>query len=134
MRNSCTCGHCGRVVGSAEGYCPVNPGRRLRIYICPYCSGPTYFDYGEQIPGGADGETVDHLPSDIAALYDEARECMSVAAHTAAVLVCRKILMNVAVDKGASEGQRFIEYVEYLDSKGYVPPDGRGWVDHIRSR
>lgn len=42
--------------------------------------------------------------------------------------------MNVAVDKGAPEGESFIGYIDYLDSKGYVPPDGRGWVDHIRKK
>ena len=26
----------------------------------------------------------------------------------------------------------FVEYVEYLAAKGYVPPNGQGWVDHIR--
>ena len=59
---------------------------------------------------------------------------MAASSPTAAVLVCRKILMNVAVDKGAPEGDGFIQYVDYLDSKGYVPPDGRGWVDHIRKK
>src|SRR5262249_12971361 len=59
---------------------------------------------------------------------------MTVNAFTAAVLLCRKILMNIAVSKGASEGQQFIEYVEYLEKKGYVPPDGKQWVDHIRQK
>ena len=42
--------------------------------------------------------------------------------------------MHIAVDKGAEEGKRFIEYVEYLSDSGYVPPDGKGWVDHIRKK
>ena len=42
--------------------------------------------------------------------------------------------MNIAVQKEASENLTFIEYVEYLSSKGYVPPDGKGWVDHIRQK
>ncbi len=42
--------------------------------------------------------------------------------------------MHIAVDKGADEGKRFIEYVEYLSNAGYIPPDGKEWVDHIRSK
>ena len=42
--------------------------------------------------------------------------------------------MNVAVWEGAEEGKKFVEYVKFLADKGYVPPHGEGWVDHIRSR
>jgi hypothetical protein len=80
------------------------------------------------------GNTVEHLPSDIASLYAEARNCLSVAAPTASVLACRKLLMNVAVSQGADEGKNFTEYVTYLSDKGYVPPNASGWVDHIRKK
>lgn len=42
--------------------------------------------------------------------------------------------MNIAVSQGADEGLRFVEYVEYLANSGFVPPNGRGWVDHIRKK
>ena len=42
--------------------------------------------------------------------------------------------MNVAVDKGATEGQAVQQYVDYLDDNGFVPPESKGWVDHIRDR
>jgi Domain of unknown function (DUF4145) len=42
--------------------------------------------------------------------------------------------MHIAVEQGASEGQTFVKYVDYLAAKGYVPPNGRAWVDHIRSK
>ena len=42
--------------------------------------------------------------------------------------------MNVAVQKAAAENLKFIEYVEYLSNNGYVPPDGKSWVDHIRQK
>ncbi|TON03793.1 hypothetical protein CGH64_25965, partial [Vibrio parahaemolyticus] len=28
----------------------------------------------------------------------------------------------------------FIHYVNYLAEQGYIPPNGRGWVDHIRKK
>ena len=42
--------------------------------------------------------------------------------------------MNVSVSVGAGAGLKFIEYVEYLAANGYVPPNGKGWVDHIRKK
>lgn len=60
--------------------------------------------------------------------------CVSVNSHTAAVLTCRKLLMNVAVAQGAPVGESFLTYVEHLAAKGFVPPNGRVWVDHIRNK
>lgn len=42
--------------------------------------------------------------------------------------------MHIAVEVGASEGLNFIEYVKYLSDQGYVPPNGKQWVDHIRKK
>ena len=42
--------------------------------------------------------------------------------------------MNIAVAQEAEEGKSFLFYVEYLAQQGYVPPNGRGWVDHIRKK
>ena len=86
------------------------------------------------MPGVHYGSEVTELPSDVNALYGEARDCMTVSAHTSAVLTSRKLLMHIAVEKGASAGRSFIDYVQYLADGGYVPPDGTGWVDHIRKQ
>ncbi len=67
-------------------------------------------------------------------MYDEARESYTASAYTGAVMICRKILMNIAVDKGAAAGESFLQYIEYLDQAGYLPPDGMGWVDYVRKR
>ncbi len=42
--------------------------------------------------------------------------------------------MHVAVEKGAGEGKSFKEYVDFLADNHYVPPDGKTWVDHIRTK
>jgi Domain of unknown function (DUF4145) len=39
-----------------------------------------------------------------------------------------------AVAQGAPENQTFMAYVEHLAASGYVPPHGKGWVDHIRKK
>jgi len=73
-------------------------------------------------------------PKDVESLYEETRKCTSAGAHTAAVLACRKILMHIAVDQKAKEGLSFLDYVEYLANNGFVPPNGKRWVDHIRKK
>lgn len=42
--------------------------------------------------------------------------------------------MNLAASQGAKEGKSFVDYIDFLAEKGYVPPNGRGWVDHIRTK
>ncbi|MCT7650544.1 DUF4145 domain-containing protein [Aliarcobacter butzleri] len=64
----------------------------------------------------------------------KARRCTGEGCYTGAVLLCRKMLMNIAVVQGAKEGLKFIEYVTYLSDNGYTPPNGKHWVDHIRKK
>lgn len=130
--HSYTCGFCGRFVGVSLGY--FSNKNKDRIYICAACRRPSYFQGDKQVPGAPHGREVGNLPTDIEALYQEARNSFTVNAFTASVLACRKLLMNIAVARGASEGKKFIEYVEFLSEKGFVPPDGKGWVDHIREK
>ncbi|MBA3713160.1 MAG: DUF4145 domain-containing protein [Pyrinomonadaceae bacterium] len=133
------CGYCGAHTGPNRGYYPeghrsdqCTDGTYRTIYICTYCESPTYFLGEQQTPGVATGNPLKHLPAIVAEAYDEARKCMSVGAYTAASLLCRKLLMNVAVAEGAKPGEHFIVYVNYLDSSGYIPPKGKPWVDRIR--
>ena len=131
------CGYCGKEVGSAHGFLAKVAGSRVRdsIYVCPRCQQPMYFDSDDfQVLGVPYGDDVEAVPDDIASLYAEARRACSTSAYTAAVLTCRKILMNIAVAQGAEEGLSFMAYVEYLSAQGYVPPGGEGWVDHIRRK
>jgi hypothetical protein len=102
--------------------------------ICPSCNQPTYFRSADQFPGVSFGSPVRGLPDDVESLYEQVRECTSAGAYTPAVLACRKILMHIAVDQKAKEGGSFLDYVEYLAANGFVPPNGKGWVDHIRKK
>ncbi len=133
------CGYCDRSVASAKGL----PGAyrywgeiiKSFICICPHCSQPTYIEGNIQVPGSKFGGHVESiLDSSVIELYDEARNCMAISNYTASVLCCRKLLMNIAVSKGAKEGLQFIKYVEFLSDNHYVPPDAKDWVDHIRKK
>jgi len=86
-----------------------------------------------QVPGVSFGEQVEHLPKEIGDLYEEIRKSTGVGAYTSSVLSCRKILMHIAVEKGAEEGKPFIFYVEYLVNNHYAPPGSKPWVDKIRT-
>lgn len=127
------CGYCGREVAADKGYFRDDEKSHY-IRICPRCAKPTYFDAGKQVPDIAPGNEVKEVPEDVNGLYVEARNCISVSAYTASVLASRKLLMNIAVTQGADEGKKFVEYVQYLADNGYVPPNGEGWVDHVRKK
>lgn len=134
-----SCGHCGHLVASDRGYFITGATRADgrtpgAIYICPNCNRPSYFEGDLQIPGVPSGNPVGNVPPDVGSLYDETRGSTAAAANTLAVLGSRKLLMHIAVDKGAPTGKSFLEYVEYLADKGFVPPDGKAWVDHIRTK
>jgi hypothetical protein len=136
-----TCGHCGNQLASERGYYATrNRGGVANlvayIYVCHHCKKPTFFDEtDDQIPGSTFGRAVGHIPEeDVKPLYEEARSCMKVNAYTAAILCCRKLLMNIAVAQDAKEGLHFAEYVTYLADQGYLPPNGKKWVNHIRKK
>src|SRR5216683_2014532 len=131
------CGYCNREVGSSVGWQVSNAqGHLMYIRLCSFCNGPTLFLQGDQeySPGPLPGNPVAHLPAEIESLFAEARTATAAGAYTAAVLTCRKILMHIAVEKGADKNKSFLDYVHYLISKGYAPPESQGWVDYIRSR
>lgn len=138
--SSFVCGYCNTTVSSARGYKlgahGDGSGSQLgAVYICPNCGGAVFVaPGGNRYPSPALGNPVLHVPTELNALYEEARRASSQNCFTGAVLLCRKMLMNIAVHQGAAEGLKFIEYVDYLASKGFVPPNGRHWVDHIRKK
>lgn len=135
------CSHCGKSLASEKGYMAERndgDGRVHKEYvcICHFCKKPTYIDKnGRQYPGVAFGNSVDGIEDEsVKSLYEEARSCASVNAFTAAAMACRKILMNIAVAKGAKENLNFVKYVQFLADNNFVPPDGKEWVEHIKDK
>jgi hypothetical protein len=135
------CGYCGNPLASEKGYFANRGGSggpvQDYIYICHNCFSPTFISprLGTQTPGAIFGNPVKDIPETaIRSLYDEARKATSTGSYTASVLCCRKLLMHIAVSKGAPAGGSFISYVEYLAANNYVPPDAKDWVDHIRKK
>jgi hypothetical protein len=139
------CGHCGSSVAGNLGYyrneqspgSPINQTELKkqsvrRIVICPSCEHPTYLNGEQQTPGVAYGRAIKHLPPELDAVYTQARNCMSVGGYVPVVLAARTILMHIAVEQGAAEGQNFTDYVNHLVNGNFVPPGANKWVDHVR--
>lgn len=132
------CGHCNCIVGTNNGYATTNSYLQSnpiqKIYICPNCKKPTYFDLDlSQYPGAKLGDNIKNIDKEeVSRLYDEARNCFSVNAFTSVALCCRKLLMNVAVDLGAEENKSFVYYVNWMDENNYILPNAKKWVDQIR--
>ena len=134
-----TCGYCNRSLASAKGWSGGwrdNGSIRGFVFICHHCTGPTFIDHGgHQWPGVVFGNVVNDIPEQtVADLYNEARRATGAGAYTAAVLCCRKLLMHIAVAKGAPVGKSFAAYVDYLSAQHYISPDAKDWVDHIRDK
>lgn len=133
---SFTCGHCGTHVSGALIATAAAPGGSASIdwLRCSRCGEPCVIDASGQVhPGTLGGLAVDGLPGEVSATYREARQCLGVRAYNACELVCRKILMHLAVDKaGGKPGDTFSNYITALESSGYITPPMKGWVDLIR--
>lgn len=133
------CGYCGFPLASEYGWV-ADDGRGTAIgaiYICHHCTQPTYFDFIKNMQelGVIFGNPIQDIPNkSVQDLYEEARKCTGAGCYTAAVLCCRKLLMHIAVEKGAPQNASFANYVLYLADNHYVPPDAKDWVDHIRNK
>jgi hypothetical protein len=131
------CGHtgCGRDVASERGWRAANAAQGGWIHICPLCNRPSFFDPGLniQLPAPPVGREVAGLPDDVERVYHEARAAHTAGAYTSAILTCRKLLMHIAVAKGAKAGDKFIAYTQYLVDNHWAPPGSEVWVEHWRA-
>jgi hypothetical protein len=71
-------------------------------------------------------------------VWGEIRSTLSVGAYTASVMLCRKLLLHVAVSHGLSEiddkgkSPNFDTAVKHLIAEGVVTKRMQPWVDRIR--
>lgn len=135
------CGYCGAKISSEKGYFSYDRSKSGSpkvdtIYICHRCEKATFFEENKtQNPGFLFGKKFEvEIPELINNLYEESKRCYSVNAFTSVGLCCRKLLMHIAVDLGAGQGLKFIEYVNYLDAENYIPRNSKKWVDIIRTK
>jgi hypothetical protein len=128
-----TCPHCGKSVMGAVVAHTQSEAPQVSWIRCTGCNSGVVHINGQVVPSPKVGEDVEGLPNDVAEAYDEARRTAGAGAFTSCELMCRKILMHIAVDKGDEEGKTFIAYLDFLKDSGYVTPPMIPWVDLIRS-
>lgn len=134
-----SCGHCGADTGPSRRYHTGAYGdeKPAFIWICPICNRPTFILGAkvEQVPGPMVGRTVTGITdTKVEKLYDEARKALASGAPSAAVLVCRKLLMHIAVEQGAEEDKGFTYYATYLSDQHIVGAPFAGVVAHIKDQ
>lgn len=114
----------------------MSPGGDVLWLRCPNCEdGSVKTRDGAVYPPMPAGGTVPGLPADVERAWREARTAHAVAAYTASEIMCRKILMHVAVDvAGSAPGKRFAEYIDDLESSGYITTGLKPTIDSVRGR
>lgn len=105
------------------------------IHKCPECFMPVIIGLdGKIIPKSQllPFGDVKFLPASIEKLYNECRLCFLNECYHSVVMVSRSLLMHICVDKGDSPGKSFVEYINFLESNGYIGSQNKAWVDKIR--
>lgn len=135
-----TCSFCGSKVTSDIGLPLVRNGSNGEklytpasgVYICNNCYTPTFVSDNFQYPAPRIGKDLNNIPQNINNLYEEARRCYSADAYTGVILLCRKLLMHVAIDQGAKCNKKFIDYVNFFVEEHYINVKSKPWIDRIR--
>lgn len=87
-------------------------------------------------PGASPLATPLGLVGEAAAAWREICDCLSVGAYTAAVMLCRKLLLHVAVGNGlamaGTKSPTFAEAVDHLEAQGVITAKMKPWIDRIR--
>lgn len=102
-RRPYTCGHCNRDVSGIVVSIYLTSLGRVEWVLCTNCGLGSVFNNDKLYPGSMFGPQIQGLPKEVMGAYSEARNCYSVNAFTATELICRKILMHIAFEKGAKE-------------------------------
>lgn len=130
------CPHCGgpQVFLVAS----TNAGGQTWWLRCPVCLKGAVFDNGTMYPSAVPLRMPEGLPAADRAIWDEARACLGVGANAAAVMLCRKLLLHIAVASGLpakndkDRSPNFLQSVEHLQAQGIVTVKMRPWVDRIK--
>ena len=133
------CPSCAGTQALRIAYTQENSDRPNAIWArCVNCFEGLVINDGWVSPSSKPLKTVKGLDTDTAAAWDEVRGCLSVGATTAAVHMCRKILLHVAVEKGIApkdgkgRAPSFAACIDHLKSEGYVTPSMVPWVEKIK--
>lgn len=72
------------------------------------------------------------IPQEIGDDFDEANRCLGVEAKKATVVMCRRVLQNTCVSKGASPNADLFKQIDELESKRIINPSMKDVAHTIR--
>jgi len=132
--DSFICWNCNNEIASEKYYLSSeNIYGKSYIFICPHCNAPIIVDdENKQVLPSLPGKEIKKLPENIEIVYSEIRKCMQSGCFNGAIMLMRKLIMHIAVEEGAEDGKKFIEYVNYLCVNGIVPKKSKNKADSVR--
>lgn len=134
--NQFICWNCNHKIASENAYwSSYGYDKKVQslIFICPNCNAPIIIDdERKQVLLPLPGKEIKKLPKNIKNVYDEVRKCMQSNSFTGAVMLMRKIIMNIAVHEGADKNKSFAEYIDYLCDNGIVHKKSKNKADSVR--
>src|SRR5262249_41499499 len=118
-----TCPHCGggqmlAIAGAVQKSTSSAPGpaeARARCDLCSACRKPSVLIDGVVEPSSRPLRTPHGLPPTDQAIWEEARSCLGVRAYSATVMLCRKLLLHVAVEKKLPPKDKRNRAPSYMD-------------------
>ena len=108
---------------------------RYHIHKCPKCYMPIIISFNgtvipksQALPFG----DVQFVPEKIEKMYTECRLGYLNGCYYSTIMLARTMIMHIAHDLGSGTKQRFVDYINYLESEGYISKHNKNWVDKIR--
>lgn len=123
------------VVAATSEYSEAPPVQWLR---CVNCQVGSVVNFDFQSPAEKPLDVPNGVKGNDLAAWEEVRSCLSVGAHTAAVMMCRKLLFHIAVSEGLpakkdnGRAPGFAEAMNHLEAEGVVTKRMRSWADRIK--
>ncbi|TFD71899.1 DUF4145 domain-containing protein [Cryobacterium sp. Hb1] len=107
-------------------------------YRCGNCGLGQVNNFGSVSPAIAPLSNPQGVTGSELSIWAEVRRCLAVAAPTAAVMLCRKLLFHIAVDNGLpakndkDRAPTYTEAVKSLEDAEVITKKMRPWVDRIK--
>ena len=127
--------------GSVESYdTEQGPPARVTVVSCDTCRNPMVVlqeDYGDgwdeavRVWPATRRALSLAVPSDLRAEHDEARKCLDMKAHTAAVVMVRRTLEGVCAQHGVKE-RTLVRSLQVMRDQGHIDQRLLDWADALR--
>lgn len=104
---------------------------------CISCQAPHLRIDDRVIPGRHAMPPPEGLPDDIGRAWTETQDCFAASAFTATVMLCRKLILHIAVEAGLpakndrDRAPTFAQALDHLQASGAFTAAMRPWVERI---